>query len=175
MCEPTTIMLALSVASAAAAAKGQYDQNKFQSGVAKNNATMAERQARDAERRGEEEAQRINRQTSQLKGSQRASLAARGLDLGAGTPGDLIDQTDFFGATDAAMARTNGRTEAWMRRGQGANFSAEAANSNATQAAGLSLLGSAGNVAGKWYAYGGTGGADPAFKRYTKGNAGSGD
>ncbi len=139
-------------------AQGQKNLANYNAQVADGNAKMAEYSAQDAIRRGDEEAAAVRRNADMLKGSQRASMAARGLDLAEGTAAELQDQTDFFAQTDMATARNNARREAWSIRQQGANFTSEAAMQRATArsispglAFGTTLLTGAGQVADKWY------------------------
>ncbi len=123
--------------------------------VAKNNATIAEYQATDATRRADEEAMAVRRKSSQLEGTQRSMMAARGLDLTGGTPAQLLSETDFFGEQDQATARYNGKVEAWGKRAQASNMQAEgaaAAAAGRTQAF-STLLTTGGSVADKWYRY----------------------
>lgn len=148
MCDP---VMGIMAASAVVSAVGARNQAMATRNAAQMNQSIAEVQAQDATLRGEQEAQAINRNARQTVGAQRAAYAARGVDLGAGTPADVIDQTDFFGQADAATARSNAAKEAWGYRARGAGFAAEAANANPNRAAGLSLLGSAGSVASSWY------------------------
>lgn len=152
MCEPTTIALIATAAAGGFSAKAAYDQGQVAKQVGRNNATMAEYAAQDAQRRGEEEAAAIQRKGAALKSAQRVSLAAKGLDLGYGTAADLQDQTDFFTQSDAATARTNASREAWSirSRGQQALFEGKAAARNANLQAAGSLLTSAGQVSSKW-------------------------
>ncbi len=147
------ISLAASVAGAAMSAKSAYDQGKTAEQVARNNAKTAEYAAQDALRRGEKDAIDIQRRGAALKSSQRVAMAAKGLDLGYGTADDIQAQTDFFTQSDVSTARTNAANEAWSRRAQKANFEAEALSGQPGMQAAGSLLGSAGNVASKWYAY----------------------
>lgn len=150
MCEPVTI--ALLAAGTTLNAYSQYQQGQAAQDAAKYNAKMSEYAAQDAQRRGEEEAQAIQRRAASLKSSQRVSLAARGLDIGYGTAQDLQDQTDFFGLMDAGTARYNAANQAWSARAQGTLARAEgqaAAYQGALGAAGT-LLSGAGQVSGKW-------------------------
>lgn len=162
MCEPTTILMGVGLAAGAYGsyqqAEGQKALAGYNSQVAANNVTMSEYAAQDATRRGEEEVAAIRRNADMLKGSQRASMAARGLDLAEGTAAELQDQTDFFALTDTATARNNAAREAWSARAQGANYSGESAmqratarNINPLMAAGTTLLTGAGQVASRWY------------------------
>lgn len=149
------LALAATVGSTAMSAGSMYQQSKVAEATARNNATMAEYAAQDAQRRGEEEAASIQRKGAALKSAQRVSLASRGLDLQYGTAADLQDQTDFFTQSDVATTRTNAARETWNLRAQGqqrlAMGRADALNS--MYAAGGSLLGGAGQVADKWYTY----------------------
>lgn len=147
------ITLGLSAASTALGVASAYSTSQTQKAVAKNNARTGEIQAQDALRRGEQEAMDIRRRGAAIKSSQRVALAAKGLDLGYGTAGDLQDETDFFTAADESIARNNARKEAWARRAQVANFQAEAAASRPWMAAGGTLLGGATQVADRWYQY----------------------
>lgn len=143
----------VAVIGAGISAYSMVEQGKTAEKVARNNATMAEYAAQDAQKRGEEEAIAAQRRAAALKSSQRVALAANGLDLSYGTAADLQDQTDFFGQADAATARTNASRDAWRMRAGGQQELAQgrAARSNANLQAAGTLLSTAGSVAGKWY------------------------
>jgi hypothetical protein len=149
------LTLGATLGSGVMAAGSMYQQGQMQKQVAANNATMAEYAALDAQRRGEQDAQSIQRKAAGLKGTQRAMMASRGLDLGTGTPAEILDQTDFFAETDVATARGNAARDAWSYRAQAqdlrqqGNFAARNANLQAFS----TLLGSAGSVADKWSVY----------------------
>src|SRR4051812_2785000 len=63
--------------------KAAYD---FQSKVASNNAQIAEWQAQDAITRGGKAQNALQLKNAQMRGSQEATMAARGLDLSVGSP-----------------------------------------------------------------------------------------
>lgn len=162
MCEPTTMLMAAGLGAQVFGsyqqAQAQRAQASYNARVAENNAVTAEYQAQDAKRRGDEEAAAIRRNADMLKGSQRASMAAKGLDLAEGTAQELQDQTDFFSMVDQTTARNNAAKDAWAARVQGANFRSSAAASRATArsispvgAGFTTLLSGAGTVADKWY------------------------
>ena len=163
MCEPVTATLGLTAmqtavlgtmaVGTAVSAYGAYNQAKASKAVARNNAATAELAAQDAEKRGETEAQMAQRRARQVMGAQRAAFSARGIDIDSGTAGDLIDQTDFFGQSDAATARTNARKDARGYRSQGLNYQTQANAINPGLTAASTLLGGASDVAGKWYAW----------------------
>ena len=144
--------MAFTAAAGGLQAYGQYQQGRADSAVARNNATMAEYQALDAQRRGEDEAITLRRRADQTKGAQRSLMASRGLDLGVGTPADILDQTDFFGQQDINTARFNAARESWASRSQAAQYRAQgrAAKQQGTMQAFGTLLGTGGTVAGKW-------------------------
>lgn len=150
-----TGVLGLSAAGGALGAVGAYQQGQVAKQVGRNNQIMVEYAAQDAQRRAGEDAIRIQQKASQLKGAQRAAMAAKGLDLGVGTQADILDQTDFFGATDAATTRSNGNRDAWSSREQGRQARAQGTTSarQANLSAFSTLLGTGGSVASKWYDY----------------------
>lgn len=162
----------LQVAGMASSAMGAYNQSKgtkaayeYQAAVNRNNATLAEWQARDAITRGQRAEQSQRLKTAQLKGSQRAALAARGVALDEGSALNILDDTDFMGEADAMTIRDNAAREAWGARTQGANYESDASMLSARagaespfKAAAGSLLTSAGSVANSWYRYKATGG-----------------
>lgn len=149
------LALGASVGGTVLSATSMYQQSKVAEATAKNNATMAEYAAQDAQRRGEEEAAAIQRKGAALKSAQRVSQAAKGLDIGYGTAADLQDQTDFFTQSDVATTRTNAAREAWSirARGQAMLSQGRADATNAMMQAGGSLLSGAGMVSDKWNTY----------------------
>jgi len=147
------IALGASVGGTVMSAGSAYQQSQANQQIAQNNAKVAEYQAQDIQRRGEEDAQAIQRRAAALKSSQRVNLASKGLDLGYGTAADLQDQTDFFAASDVATARTNAAKDAWGKRAMGANYRAEASAQNPLMAGAGTLLSGAGQVADKWNSY----------------------
>lgn len=154
MCEAVTLSTIAAYAAAAggaASAYGAYTSGKAQQAVARNNAVQAEYAAKDAQRKGELEAQKINRDAAALKSRQRVSLAANGLDVGYGTAGDLQDQVDFFAQTDAETARYNAALTANSYRTQAGNFRGQADSMNPGLNAAGTLLSAGGQVADRWY------------------------
>lgn len=148
-----SIALAATAGAGIMSAASAYQQGQYQSEVARNNATMAEYAAQDAQRRADDDAMKVRRQGDQIKGAQRAKLAASGLDLSDGTADDLQAQTDFFSQMDQNTARYNGARDAWALREQAKGYRAEGAN--AASAGALSafstVLATGGQVADRWY------------------------
>lgn len=153
--DPFTIMY---IIAALAAAYGGYQQSAmaeetadYQSKVSANNAIVQDRVAADEKRIGMEQASEHLRKVRAIKGSQKATFAARGLSLESGSPLDIMESTDFFGGVDAERIVKNAYGSAWQRsavasgsRGDAAMYRTTAnAQSPGTDAA-LSLVGSAG-------------------------------
>jgi hypothetical protein len=141
----------LSVVGAVVDAKGKRDQAEEDQATAVYNAGEAEAAARNALLRGEEDARDLRRKGSLVEGAQRATFAARGLDLMTGTPRSTIEQTGFFTDEDIATSRSNAATEAATYRRQGSRFQAQASNVNPSRTGGLSLVSNLATVAARWY------------------------
>jgi len=77
------------------------------------NSEIAQIEAQDAIRRGEDEENRIRRQVSRTQGQQRAAFAAAGVVVDEGTPLDVLQETAAEGEQDALTVRHNAAMEAW--------------------------------------------------------------
>ena len=153
------------IGGAASSAVGSYYSSQaqasaleFQAGVAESNARLAEKSAQSVLLQGRQEANRIQLNTAQLRGTQRAGLAANGVDLGEGSAARTLTQTEVMGKIDADNATANAVRAAWGYRTQATNyqnaalFSSAGAESHTATAAGFSsLLGSASSVSSNWY------------------------
>jgi hypothetical protein len=147
----------LGVAGGIQTARGQQAADKYQGQVADINAKTADQQAQDAIARGEEDAQAHGVKVAQLRGSQTASMAAQGLELGYGTPLDVAQDTSVGAAADARRIRENAGREADSYRisaanrrveAVGARASAQASRSSMLINAGSTILGGATQLAG---------------------------
>lgn len=133
-------------------------QLNFQSQMAKINEQLNESNAQTTLLAGQRQEQQVRLRTGQLKSTQRASMAANGIDLGSDTALRILTSTDLMGEIDAQTVASNAVRSAWGYRTQGANFAADAAfkaasadTINPSSAFSSSLLGSAGQVAMNWY------------------------
>lgn len=140
-------------------AQGQKAMAKYDAAVANANAKVAEFKAQDAQDRAQVDAENIGRQQAALRGKQKATIAANGIDLASESAGSILSATDFYGLADQKTAVDNGAREAWGYRTQSANYQAEAQmqRSKASSispfgAMATSLLGSAGSLSDKWAA-----------------------
>jgi hypothetical protein len=164
---------AISLVGAGVSALGSYQQAqaaksaaKYDAAVAASNAKVAEFKAQDAQDRAQLEAENLGRQQAALRGKQRASIAANGIDLSSGTATSLTDAADFYGLQDQRTVAEGGVREAWGYRTQGAGYQAEAQMHRAKASSispfgslATSLLGSAGSLADRWSANNATGNA----------------
>lgn len=164
MCEPATIAaIGIAVAGGLYTADQQKKAGQYEQEVAEQNARLdrvRQDQAREAGNIAEEQ-QRAR--VRQVLASQRAAFAAQGVDIGTGTPLEVLGETAGMGYADALTVRSNALREAWgygvsatneQNRGRFARWSGNA------QATGT-LLSTASTVAGQWggAGFGGGGGA----------------
>lgn len=150
--------LAFSTISSYQTAKAQKDAYNYQAQVERNNAVLADRRAKDALERGAAEEQRQRLKTAQLKSTQRAALAARGIDLGEGSALDILTSTDYMGEVDARTIHDNAAQEAWGIRVQrdsildNARLLSDRAGSIRPGVTAMgTFLGGATRVAASWY------------------------
>ncbi|MCY1201811.1 hypothetical protein D9M72_132820 [compost metagenome] len=171
MCTPAAVPYVMMAGTAASmvgasnSAKAEQNSLNYQAEVSANNAQIAEWQAQDAIRQGQQQEQQSRLQYAAMKGMQRAALAANGVALDEGSAVDILTSTDYLNEMDASTIRSSAARTAWGYRTQGANYSdnekalrAGAGAISSGSAAGLSLLGSAGQVADSWYRYSKAGG-----------------
>ena len=85
----------------------------YQSRVADMNARIANIQALDAIKKGDDTVQKIGVLKTQTIGTQRASLAAQGLDITSGSAADIIAETSKNAELDMVTARNNAWRESW--------------------------------------------------------------
>ena len=130
-----------------------------QAAVADSNARISELGAQSALMQGQQQVGALTLRAGQLKSSQRAAMAANGIDLGTGNAAELQASTDIMKEIDANTLTANAVRSAWGYRTQAMNFKNEALTRRASagalspgMAAASSLLGSAGSVASSWYA-----------------------
>lgn len=124
------------------------------------NAKMSDAASRAELVRSEREQQAIRLRGANIKGSQRAAIAAGGVDLASSpTVDSVLGTTDYFTEADAIQAEANGIRAAWGHRIEAGNLRRSAAGKRAEAStispllAGVtSAIGSAGQIAGSWYA-----------------------
>lgn len=146
--------------SAYRGAKADRQAARWQADVQRNNAQIAEWEARDALERGADEVQRHQLKVADLKSTQRASFASRGILLSEGSPLRILTDTDFLGELDANVIRRNAAREATSHRNRAATATSnaelldyQADEINPLMAGTTALLNGVTSVASKWYAY----------------------
>lgn len=123
-------------------AQGQKTALKLQARIAEVNAKIAEGQARDALMRGERQEQASRMSAAQLRSTQRATMAASGIDLGSETSAAILTSTDYLSEIDANQIRANALRDAWGYRMEAITQRGSAAVDRAT-ARGISPMGEA--------------------------------
>lgn len=131
---------------------------KGQAALADTNARISELGAQSALLQGQQQVGALTLRAGQLKSSQRAAMAANGIDLGTGSAAELQASADIMKEIDTNTLTANAVRSAWGYRTQATNFQNEALTKRATagaispgMSAASSLLGSAGSVATSWY------------------------
>jgi len=163
------IAVAASVISAGVAAYGAVQQGEaqqkaadYQSAVSRNNAMIAESNAKNAEMTGETQAENQLLAKGQRTAAVRAAGAAAGLDVNAGTNLALQSDTEKLGTLDALTTRNRADQQAYGYRIQGTGDTAQAGlltaeGSQASTAGNISAFGSvvggASSVSDKWIRY----------------------
>lgn len=130
MCEATTIFaigLALTAASGAYAADSQKKAGQYQADVAAENAKLDDFRAEQSSRLGSIQEEQHRAKVRQMVGTQRATLAANGIDMGSGTAADMIEEAQTMGEVDALTIRFNAMNEAWGYRTNATNSRNEGA------------------------------------------------
>ena len=112
MCDPISATVAVIAAGASTyqaqqqqAAQASMDQ--YQSEVASNNAAIDQQQAANAENQGQLALQQQQIKNTAAQSSQRATMAANGLDLNSGSPLEIQDSDQTLGNLDAASIQNN--------------------------------------------------------------------
>lgn len=123
----------LGAASLASTAAGTYAQSgairgqaSYEAQQLNANARLANLQAARSEQLGQRAATRQMQATRGLIGSQRASLAAQGIDISSGSAADIQADTAALGALDAQMLANNARLEAMGYRQQASSLQGQA-------------------------------------------------
>jgi hypothetical protein len=145
--------------------ESQSSSLAFQADMSRLNAVQAEFTAQQIMRAGNLKQGQVSLRAGKIKSSQRASLAARGIDLGVGSAVETIATTDLMKEIDmltvnsetvrsaeaARLQRQNYLTQAAIQDVSAENVMASSRTISPTMAATSSLLGSASTVANAWF------------------------
>lgn len=147
MCEPATLAIigtAVAATGAGVTAYMGYQQQQYRSKVASANAKMESERAASELSKGQEERRALMRKYGGLAGSQRAAMAANGLDINFGSAADLLGDTEQLYREDTATAIANNAAAVKGIDISSANYTAE--SRAAKQAATGELVSGAFNV-----------------------------
>jgi len=106
-------------------------KGKFQEAELIASAEELDRASAEAKELGQERASDTLEQARQLQGTQRAQLAASGVDIGSGSAAQVLEQTVDFGIQDAITVKTNAYRQAFGLEKQAVNQRAAAKVSRA--------------------------------------------
>lgn len=139
-------------------AKSQKSALAFQASMADTNARIAELGAQSALAAGHQQIAAQTMRAGQVKGAQRAAMAANGIDLGVGSAGEVQASTEILKEIDKNTLQANAIRSAWGYRTEAVNAKNKSLMSRASAsgispggAAMTSLIGSAASVAKSWY------------------------
>lgn len=105
--------------------QAQKAQGAYQKSIAESNKKFAEIQADEAIKLGNLSANQQRAKTQEVIASQKAALAAQGIELDSGTAETLLKSTASLGELDAVNISNNAWREAWGYKAQAQNYSAE--------------------------------------------------
>lgn len=100
-------------------------QGAYSKAIAETNKSFAELQADDAVKRGNLASLQQQGKTAEFVSSQKAALAAQGIELDSGTAESLLRNTESLGELDAVNIKSNAWKEAWGFKSQANQYSAE--------------------------------------------------
>jgi len=155
---------------ARSSAIGQQNALRGNADLSDINARLAELGAQSTMLAGTRQAGSILLKGGQLKSTQKANMAANGIDLGSDTATNILTTTDVMKEVDADTAMANAVRQAWGYRTQATNYTndanikrsmADAINPN--QVALATFLSGAGQVASSWYSLNKVGAMDNGF------------
>lgn len=178
MCDPTGGVATLAIAMLLTAGAGAYQADaqkkagEYQAEIDKQNADLNDFKAGQVAEIGAIQEEQHRAKVRQMAGTQRANLAANGIDLGSGTAQDIVDETYTLGEADALTIRFNAMNEAWGYRvaaQNDRNHAAFALTTGKNQARGtyLSTAASLASMAGGFGGGGGGGGGGAQITTYS--------
>lgn len=148
----------LSAAGGYGQARGDQNALNYEAQVGANNAAIARYQASLAKQVGASEKQRVQLNTAQIYGKQRASMGANNVVMGTGSATDILATTKYMGARDALTVQDNAARKAWAYQNEAQNAqsnsqfqSARAGSINPMLQGFSSFMGAAAPVASSWY------------------------
>ncbi len=162
--------VAMQTIGARSSAIGQQNALNSNADLSDINARLAELGAQSTLLAGTRQAGSILLKGGQMKSSQRANMAANGIDLGSDSAVNILTSTDVMKEIDADTAMANAVRSAWGYRTQATNYTNDAnikrsmaSAINPNQQALSTFLSGAGQVASSWYSLNKVGAMDNGF------------
>lgn len=90
----------------------------FNAELADENARLAETAAKDVERQGRIDMERMRERIKLVVGVQRAEYGASGVNVNVGSPQEVLQETIRLGEADAHVVRRNAAKQAWGLKAQ---------------------------------------------------------
>lgn len=109
----TKLVVGINTGGSYMQSKAQKDALGYQEKEAEMNAQLQGKMAEDAIARGNRDAQDHMQKAAMMKSSQRAAMAANGVDVSQGTPASILDDTDYMTKVDVGRIKGNAQREAW--------------------------------------------------------------
>lgn len=103
----------LQISGASSEAQAIKRQAEFEQQQLGFNRKLSEINAKDSLARGEQQVKQVKRQSTLLKGQQKAALAAQGIDVTGGSIAAIEYETEKQINTDIARIRNNAWRESW--------------------------------------------------------------
>ena len=117
----------LGAGSAYSSVRAQKMESDYKRSQLDLNRQMADISAKDAIDRGEREALALRGRTKRLIGSQRAALAAQGINIESGSAAEVQADTAALGAVDELTIRNNAYREAFGYKAQAISYGGQGA------------------------------------------------
>lgn len=142
--------LGMAVAGGVSSTVGSYYSALGDKRALQLQAQMADRNALHAYSAGTEQASNVLQRGAQIESSQRASMAANGVDLTEGSPAAVLASTEVMRQNDANTTINNAMQEAFGYRAEAMTKRAAADAISPGMAAGATLLDQASKVASQY-------------------------
>jgi hypothetical protein len=124
--------IGLNGAAAAITADGTRIVGRYNEGLLKDSARLADQAAEDVLKKAEFQVDDIKRKTKQLVGQQRAAFAANGIDINDGSAAEVQEDTFYWGKVDEQTVRNNAFLESYGYKIQALNLRTQAEVTRAT-------------------------------------------
>lgn len=150
MCVPLLTVVGTAVSTVGAIQQGRAAAAAAtaQANAAAQNAKISAKQAELAAQNGAREEREMRQRGAAIIGAQKAGYGASGLDIGAGSPLDILTDTRYQNELDSLNVRRNAANQVWGYQAEQTNFvnQASAARASARNARSTANLMAVGNL-----------------------------